>query len=218
MSTTLILIRHGLTDWNAAGRFQGQADVPLNEIGHLQAASMARAVSGMRPEVLYASPLTRTRQTMAPLAEAVGLAVAYDDRLKEIHVGLWEGYSGEEVDQLDPEFFPGLRAGKDMRRSAEGETAEETGARFADAVRDIVAAHPGKRIAVVSHGVALKQGIAKFLGWDWERSQQLGHFDNCSWATLELHHDSHWRLTGYGINAARMMSLMQDPSAEQRDE
>lgn len=216
--TTLVLIRHGLTDWNAAGRFQGQHDIPLNEIGHLQAASMARAVSAMGPQVLYASPLTRTRQTMAPLAEATGLEVNHDDRLMEIHVGQWEGMTGDEVDAIDPEFFAGLRAGRDMRRSPTGETATETGERFRQALVDIVAKHPGQRIAVVSHGVALRQGIAAFLGWDWELSQQLGHYDNCSWATLELHHDKQWRLTGYGINAATMMTLLQDPSAEQRDE
>lgn len=216
--TTVVLIRHGLTDWNAAGRFQGQHDIPLNEIGHLQAASMAKAVSAMKPEVLYASPLSRTRQTAAPLAEATGLEVIHDDRLMEIHVGSWEGMTGDEVDAIAPDFFAGLRAGKDMRRSPEGETATETGARFCLALKDIVAAQVGKRIAVVSHGVALKQGIAAFLGWTWEHSQQLGHFDNCSWATLELHHDNQWRLTGYGINAATMMTLLQDPSAEQRDE
>ena len=215
--TTLILIRHGLTDWNAAGRFQGRHDIPLNEIGHLQAATMARAVAGMGPEVLYASPLTRTRQTAAPLGQNTGLVAITDDRLMEIDVAAWEGYTAEDVAKIDPDFFPALRAGHDARRSPEGETAMETGARVHAALADIVAANEGKRVAVVSHGVALRQGIAAFLGWDWAHSQQLGAFDNCSWATLEQPHGT-WRLTSYNINAATMMSLLDDPSAEQREE
>ena len=215
--TTLILIRHGLTDWNAAGRFQGQYDVPLNEVGHLQAATMGRAVGAMKPDALYASPLTRTRQTAAALENTTGLQAVVDDRLMEINVGSWEGLTADEVARLDPEFFPGLRAGKDYRRSPEGETAMETGARVHSALQDIAAANEGKLVAVVSHGVALRQGIAAFLGWSWEISQQFGGFDNCSWAVLEKPHE-HWRLAAYNVNAASIMSLLDDPSAEQRED
>lgn len=214
--TTLILLRHGLTDWNASGRFQGQADIPLNDVGHLQAATAGRALASLRPDAIWSSPLTRTRQTAAPLAEITGLEVRTDDRLKEIHVGSWEGLTFPDVDGIDPTFSEGLRAGRDMRRSPEGETATETGARTAAALADIAAAHTDQVVAVVSHGVALRQGIAAFLGWGWDQSQQLGHIDNCSWAILELHH-GHWRLGGYNINAASIMSLLDDPSAEQHE-
>lgn len=216
MGTDLILLRHGLTDWNATGRFQGQADIPLNDTGHEQARVAARALAAMQPDALWCSPLTRTRETIAPLVELTGLEVHFDDRLMEISVGSWEGLSFDAVDEIDPGFRQALRAARDHRRSPEGETAAETGERWASALREIVAAHEGQRVVVVSHGLALKQGIAAFLGWDWDHSQQLGSFDNCSWATLENEHDR-WRLTSYNVNASEMMSLLDDPSAEQQE-
>ncbi|MGA4508473.1 histidine phosphatase family protein [Propionibacteriaceae bacterium G1746] len=216
MTTTLILLRHGQTDWNAEGRFQGQHDVPLNDVGIGQAETAGRALATLRPEVIYCSPLGRTRQTAEPLARITGLEPIFDDRLKEIHVGTWEGLSWQQVDELEPSFREGLRAGKDMRRSAEGENAMETGERSAAALRDIAAAHHGQRVVVVSHGIALKQGIAQFLGWDWEHSTHLGHFDNCSWAVLQQV-PSGWVLAAYNVNAQAVMALLADPSAEQQE-
>lgn len=214
MKTTLVLLRHGLTDWNAQGLFQGQKDIPLNEIGHQQAETAARALAAMKPEALWVSPLTRTRQTALPLARLTGLEPRFDDRLKEIHVGSWEGFRMEDVDGLDPEFRKALQEGRDHRRSPEGETATETGLRWAEVVREIAEEHRGQLVVVVSHGLALRQGIAAFLGWGWEASQQLGSFDNCSWATLEERH-GRWRLATYNENVSSMMALMEDPSPEQ---
>ncbi|MCT1459197.1 histidine phosphatase family protein [Aestuariimicrobium sp. p3-SID1156] len=214
MTTTLLLLRHGQTDWNASGRFQGQKDVPLNSTGHQQAAVAARALAAMNPDALWCSPLTRTRETMAPLAQRTGLPVSYDDRLKEIHVGSWEGLTMETVDQVDPGFRRALAEARDYRRSPQGETATETGLRWASAISDISTAHEGQLVVVVSHGLALRQGVCAFLGWSWEVSQQLGSFDNCSWATLEDRH-GRWRLATYNENVSSMMALMDDPSPEQ---
>lgn len=215
MGTSLVLLRHGQTDWNAQARFQGQADIPLNEIGQRQARAAGRALARLGADAVWCSPLTRTRQTAQPLLDALRLEPHFDDRLKEIHVGSWEGFTVDEIERDHPEFYEGLRAGRDMRRSETGETAEETGQRCAQALREIATAHEGQRVVVVSHGVALKQGIASFLGWPWQVSVGLGGFDNCSWAVLEQG-STGWRLATYNANAEEMATLLEDdPSAEQ---
>lgn len=215
VGTSLVLLRHGQTDWNAEGRFQGQADIPLNEVGRRQAERAGRALGRLGADAVWCSPLTRTRQTAEPLLRALGLEARTDERLKEIHVGTWEGLSIEDVERERPEFYEGLRAGRDMRRSETGETASETGERCAQALREIAETHAGQRVVVVSHGVALKQGIAAFLGWPWEVSTGLGAFDNCSWAVLEQGR-SGWQLVTYNANAEAMATLLEDdPSAEQ---
>ena len=212
--TTLVLLRHGQTDWNALGRFQGQTDIALNDTGLQQATAAAKAIAGLRPDVLVASPFTRAQQTAGEVAKVTDLPIETDERLSEINCGSWEGLTMDQVTQIDPEFVKALREGRDYRRSPEGETAEETGERWAGAVRDIVETHAGRRIVVVSHGLAMRQGIAKLLGWDYELSQQHGPFDNCSWAILEQHHGG-WRVATWNENVQTMMALIEDTNPEQ---
>lgn len=218
--TSLTLVRHGQTDWNLNGRFQGRTDIPLNETGRRQAALAARALVGMHPDVIYCSPLIRTQQTAEPLLRATGMDFTVEPDLAEISVGSWEGMTFDQVDQIDPQFRRDLSAGRDARRSDEGETASETGVRVAGALRAIVARHPGKQILVFSHGVAIRQGIAALLGWGWDQSQQLGVIDNCSWQRLEDRRregqsEPRWQLGCYNVNVQTMMSWIEDPSAEQ---
>jgi len=104
MGTLLTLIRHGQSMWNASGQAQGQSIVPLSEIGHRQAGCVARSVGGDGTiQALYSSDLTRCRQTMEPIAAALGLAVCYDARLREIDVGAWQGLPFSQIRELDGE-------------------------------------------------------------------------------------------------------------------
>ena len=89
--TEVILIRHGETDWNVQGRFQGQIDVPLNPFGERQAARMAERLVHEQVDVLYCSDLLRTRQTAAPAERMLRLAAAPDAALREQHFGVLEG-------------------------------------------------------------------------------------------------------------------------------
>ena len=206
----LVCVRHGLTDWNQRRLFQGRRDIPLNETGHQQAAAMSVAIAAMQPIALYASPLTRTRETAVHIAERTGLEIRTDERLKEIHVGSWEGLGVDEADDLDPGFRQALRAGEDRRRSPEGETAVECGRRSVGALRDIADAHADDEgvVVIVGHGMALRFGIAELLGWDWEHARQLGGFDNCSWSVLDrapgvAPHRNGWLLTSHNVNVAQ---------------
>lgn len=106
---TIYFIRHGETDWNAEGRLQGQRDIPLNELGRVQAEEVGARLKATVPLIedcdFVASPMLRTRETMEIAREAMGLhAVGYrlDERLKELTFGEWEGHVWKEVARRDP--------------------------------------------------------------------------------------------------------------------
>lgn len=204
-TTTVLLWRHGRTEWNAAGRFQGQHDIPLDDVGLDQAELAAEALVARRPQVLYSSPLTRARQTAAALAARTGLEPRLHDDLAEINVGTWVGLTPADL-AGDPEYAKAAR-GVDFRRSATGETATEVGARMARAVKQIASSNPGKRVVIASHGLAIRMGTGALLGWDFETSWWLGALRNCHWVELTVSEPSQpggrhrWRLQAYNATA-----------------
>ncbi len=185
--TTLILWRHGVTDWNEQGLFQGQADLPLNPSGHEMARMTAPHIAALRPAVAYCSPLLRARQTAQYLTEALGLEASFDDRLMEMNVGSLVGMTLADVNAAYPEFASALARGDDYRRSATGETSMDVMARTTAALADITARHSGQTIVVVGHGLALRMGISGLLGWDYRNSLALSGMVNCGWAVMTCH-------------------------------
>jgi len=139
--TTLLLVRHGETDWNAERRWQGHADVPLNERGRKQARQLADSLSGDAVDAIYASDLARARETAEILGARLGRPVVVDPELREIDVGSREGLTGEEV---------GVR-------EWDGESKEAHLDRTLRALARIVAGHPGSRVLVVAHGGTLRR-------------------------------------------------------------
>ena len=110
----LIVLRHGRTEWNATGRFQGQADIPLDHRGLAQANGAARVLAELAPAAIVSSDLRRATQTAGALSELTGLAVALDARLREIDVGSWEGLTIEEILDVDPGLAARYLAGEDV--------------------------------------------------------------------------------------------------------
>lgn len=197
MDTRLILMRHGQTAWNVDGRFQGQRDIELNDVGRRQAAEAAPFVASLRPDRIVASPLGRARDTAAEVAALVGIEVEIDERIKEIHVGSWEGLVPREIGELDPEYARAVAERRDHRRSPTGETGTEVGLRVGGALRDIAARNAGLTTLVVSHGSAIRHGVGELLGgFAW--SQQIGVLHNCHWSELLLRDDA-WRLRSYDV-------------------
>ena len=127
----LVLWRHGRTAWNVDSRFQGQADVPLDALGRQQARLTAPVLAAFGPTALYASDLSRTYETAQALAALTGLEIVTDKRLREIHVGSWEGLTGARGGRGRPELSARLRAGEDVRRSPTGESPSEVAERMA---------------------------------------------------------------------------------------
>lgn len=154
--TTLLLVRHGETDWNAERRWQGHADVPLNERGREQARALAEEIaSNGRVDAIYASDLSRARDTAEIVGGRIGVPVVVDRNLREIDVGSREGLTGD----LDGPW--------------DGEPQEAHAERILRAVRGIAARHPGERVLVVTHGGSLRR-IREHLGIDG------APFENCA--------------------------------------
>lgn len=200
-ATRLILWRHGLTDFNAENRFQGQLNVPLNETGVAQAKAAARVLSLAEPQVIYSSPLKRALTTANEIAELTGLKVHIDKRLEEINVGSWAGRTLAELAAENPEQFSALGRDEDFRRSPQGETATETGCRVAEALEEIAHSHAGRTVLVASHGLAIRMGVAELLGMNYSQAVKLAIMNNCAWSIVE-HRDQTWRLMRWNVTAA----------------
>jgi broad specificity phosphatase PhoE len=143
--TTILLARHGETDWNRDGRFQGHADPPLNQQGREQAQILARHLADVPFDAVYSSDLLRAHETALIVAEPHGVPVVTDPGLREIDVGSWSGLTRTEIE----ERFPGVD-------HHDGESREDHLARVLATVERIAAAETGRRILVVSHGGSLR--------------------------------------------------------------
>ncbi|QDP95982.1 histidine phosphatase family protein [Microlunatus elymi] len=195
----LIIWRHGRTPWNATGRYQGQADIGLDDLGRRQAEAAAKMIKELKPTAIIASDLSRAADTAAALAAQTGLEVAYDQRLREIHVGGWEGLTVEEAREIDPDRVDAVAAGIDVRRSETGELTSEVAHRVAEAFADIVErAEDGATVVITMHGLAGRVGIAEFLGVE---HTALGGLRNCAWVILDRHPRGHWYIGGYNLQA-----------------
>ena len=202
----LVVLRHGRTSWNAAGRLQGQADVPLDARGLVQAEQAAPVLAELAPSAIYSSDLIRARQTAEPLAKACGLRVVTDPRLREIHVGSWEGLSIEEaLAAMGPREAKRWLAGEDVRRSPTGETVSEVGERAGAALDEIgLAAPDGSTVIAVMHGLAARAAVCWLSGFPIETWKRLSGLHNCGWIIVERHRTGdYWRITEYNVTAPR---------------
>ena len=188
---TLVLWRHGQTAYNVERRFQGQSDVPLNELGRRQAAQAARYLAALRPAAIYSSDLSRAAGTAAALARLTGLTVQLDKDLRERGGGSWEGLTETEI----RERFPVERV---TWSPPDGESAAAVADRASAALYRIADSVPGGSMAVVvSHGAALGMAAARLLDIPWE-PRVLGPFGNCRWSVLSRRR-AWWRLLEHNV-------------------
>jgi probable phosphoglycerate mutase len=173
--TTLLLIRHGETAWNAEHRIQGRLDVPLSTTGMWQAGRLAERLAGEAIEAIVCSDLARAWMTAVPLADTRGLSMVPEPRLRERVFGIFEGKTLDEIAASHPEEFAAWRARDVDWRIPGGESGTEFIGRVLEAVRDITAAHAGRTVAVVSHGGVLDviYRHARALAWDAPREHLM---------------------------------------------
>ena len=156
--TELVLLRHAETTWNAAGRWQGQADPPLSDRGRAQVDAVAPELANAGFAGLYTSDLRRAHETADILGRALGLEPRPDTRLREFHVGLWSGLTHPEIEAGWPGQYARFRIRELDFRPGGGESPEELMHRVHAVFDDIARAHPEQRVLVVSHG-----GVARSL-------------------------------------------------------
>lgn len=165
MARFLYLARHGETDWNVAGRWQGHTDVPLNETGRAQARALVPLLRVVGVGAAVSSDLSRARETAGIAAAGLGVAVAYSDTaLRERSFGLFEGLTREECAERHPEAW---RAWLEERRAPSGaESQEQVAARVVAAVERVArqVANEVLSALVVTHGGALRALVAAVTG------------------------------------------------------
>ena len=187
----LVLVRHGVTDWNREGRFQGHLDPPLSDDGRLEARLAARRIAGddaLRPARIVSSSLARAHQTATAIGDAAGIAVEADPRLIEIGQGEWEGRTHDDVSVNDAERYRIWRLSDGLPPG--GESIEATVERVT-AVLDALGDGPWP-LLVVSHGGTIRVLARILFGLSPTRSWALD-VDNAS-IGVALASDGSWRL------------------------
>ena len=176
--TEIIIIRHGETEWNKTGRFQGHSDIALSQEGRAQAAALGRNLAVDDVDAIYASDLTRAMETAAPLAKRFGLEVIPDAALRELNFGAWEGRNFTDFQK-----------------------------RVAGRVRGIAEEHCGKRVIIVSHGASIRILFADILAMPirsiWHISQlntavNRIRFEDDGFAVVSLMNDTSHLSSGIG--------------------
>ncbi|WP_231567775.1 histidine phosphatase family protein [Sinomonas humi] len=182
----IVFWRHGRTDWNAAGRFQGQTDIPLNDDGVRQATHAARVLAAMGPSAIVSSDLERTRTTAEPLATETGLPVALDSGLRETNAGSWQGKTFAEIRVTDAELLGRWEDGDVGVAAGGAETRLDVAARTRAAVeRSLEGLGESGTLVVVSHGGAIRVALAELLGLPHSLWGALSGLSNCNWSVLE---------------------------------
>ncbi len=166
MVTRLYLIRHGATTLSAEDRFAGAIDVPLSEDGFHQAGRLGRRLADDNVAAVYSSPLQRCLATARAVSEPHQLSPIVRDGLREIAHGRWEGLRRSEVEQQFGEEYAAWEADPFTFAPIGGESGLEVLARALPIIREIVLAHTGRNVAVVSHKATLRLLISSLLGFD----------------------------------------------------
>jgi broad specificity phosphatase PhoE len=166
--TTILLARHGETEWNRTGRWQGWADPPLNETGRAQARLLAEQLRAVPFDAVYSSDLLRAHETAEIVAGPHGVPVVTEPGLREIDIGSWSGMTLSEIEERFPHG-----------RRADGETREDHTARVLAAVEAIARDNPGRRILLVTHGGTMRALHGRLS------DEPIHPVANC--AVLELH-------------------------------
>ncbi|WP_406830214.1 histidine phosphatase family protein [Pedococcus sp. KACC 23699] len=197
----VLLVRHGQTEHNAGGVWQGQLDTALSDVGLEQARAAGRAIAAYRPSRVVASDLDRAAVTAKHVAEAAGVELTLDPRWREIHVGQWQGLHTTQVREQFGDLLEQMDLA-DIRRGVDGETLAEVGARTGASLRELLdGLDEGECVVVVAHGVSTRAGVADLLGLDQHlATHALRTLGNCHWAELAQGRTG-WQLVSWNVHA-----------------
>jgi|SRR6476661_1705410 len=182
--TRILLARHGETDWNRDGRWQGHSDRPLDDAGREQARLLGVHLAWVGIDLLYSSDLARARETAAAVAAATGLGVSVDADLREVDVGELVGCSRAEAEARDPAWYREWRDGA-VAGYPGGETYLDVHRRSVAAFRRILDEADGRTAAVVCHGGNIRAITAEVVGLGADQRWRIGAAANCSITAFE---------------------------------
>jgi broad specificity phosphatase PhoE len=162
----VLLVRHGATARTAEDRFSGAEGVDLSDEGRRQVRALAERLAELPIDAVYASPLSRTRETAEILAARCGLEIVTRDGLREISHGHWEGLTRQEVEAQFPEEYAAWEEDPFTFAPDGGESGVAVLARALPVVREIVTGHVDSTVLVVSHKATIRLLLASLLGFD----------------------------------------------------
>jgi len=189
----LYLVRHGESAWNVKHIYAGQQDVPLSELGALQAERVAEQLQDIAFDALYASPLKRAHDTASPLANVKKMPLRLDSRLEEIHHGAWEGTPAAVIREQYADEYLVWRTEPHRVKMPEGESLEDVSERVKNFLQDVFGKYNDGNILIVSHDAVLRVILLQTLTlgleffWRWR-------FDNASVSVVERIDDGNFRL------------------------
>ena len=187
----LLLIRHGQTDWNVDGRWQGTIPVGLNDVGRTQAQALATYLAQRQIGSIYTSHLPRAFDTAKAIGDTIGVIPQTDERLQEFNLGVFQGLTRHEISQRYPNEWHDFEADYWNYSVTNGESRRALQNRAYDVFQHIVANAVGPEVAVVSHGGTIRMLLLRLF----DGAPELNHFhvENTSLTTLVRESDR-WRL------------------------
>jgi broad specificity phosphatase PhoE len=201
----LVLLRHGQTDYNVAGRMQGHIDSQLTEAGLAQAAAVAPEIARIAPDRLISSDLRRAVDTADIVGAACGLPVKLDPRLRETHLGEWQGRTVPEIEETWPGVIAAWRSDPAWRPPG-GESRVDVVRRAGPVVDELdeeFASVPDATVLLVAHGGLIAGLVSGLLALPTSSWPSIGGIGNCRWAALARRADHpRWRLTGYNVGTS----------------
>jgi len=193
---SLILLRHGETEWNAGRRLQGHRDIALNDVGVRQATQAAPSIAALHPDVIIASDLQRAAVTARTVSGVLGLPVAVDPRLRETGLGRWEGLTVDEARADWPDEWAAWTSTSALNHPPGGESRWEVAGRAGQVVDELDESGVTGAL-LVSHGGTIVGLTGRLLGLPHEHWSMLVGIGNCHWVVLHRVADGRWRLHTY---------------------
>ncbi|MCL5986063.1 MAG: histidine phosphatase family protein [Actinobacteria bacterium] len=194
----IFFIRHGETDWNREELVQGQKESALSDRGFDQARRLAQRLKKESIQVIYSSPLRRARQTSQEVKKLIGVGINFDDNLKEISLGRWEGLSREDIKREYPLEFEQWLKNPATLKAPDGESWHDVRKRANDFFNMVIVRSLHERILVSSHNGFGKLFMIDFMGMDLSKFWNF-NLNNGSLSLLVLHD-----------NGRREMALLND--------
>ncbi len=167
------LVRHGETEWNKVERFRGQADIPLNETGRIQAEAIGRRLAAEPIVAVFSSPLGRASETAEAIAASKGISVEFAEGLRDMNFGEWEGLTPDEVAAKDRDLYARWLAAPQTVSIPGGESLDDVRARVMSFVDDLTARFNNQGVALVSHRAVCRVLLCAVLGLDNSRIWQI---------------------------------------------
>ena len=195
-ATEFIVVRHGETAWNAEGRIQGHLDSPLNEEGLAQALLLGDRLAREPFSQLYSSDLGRALQTAQPLADRSGRRVATEVRLRERHLGIFQGLTGVECERHSPEHYARFKSREPEHVIPGGESVRQVYERVSAVFGELERKHPGERVVVVTHGGVLDAVYRLASATPLQRPRDFPIF-NAS-VNVVRYEDGRWSMVRWG--------------------